>query len=493
MKKIIFVIIAALAVFFDLSFAEERVDATCGPAPRPEAASRKAAEGTFPLPLPGPPLRRTEKKRPPSPPLLMAKVEFRDTKEWVSDPGDADNLMNKAKKILGIWYRHVNMPSQELVNRFNANVKTKTPVLYLSGHNAFDFTKEEQDALRQYLIDGGSLIGDACCGKQEFKNSFVNQMRAIFPDREFPYLQADHPLFSSFYKIDKVKRVVYDAAGNKSELIEVPKIRGLNIGCRTAVFLTESDVSCGLDGHTHTYGDRYAAEDAAKISVNMLAYILAENKLAKFQATTTTVKGTSPRPRQEFKLAVLKHSGDWDPNPNSFPALTRELAANTNLSVNFEREETDLKDVNIYKYPFLFITGKKDPRLTKEELSILRQYVISGGFILIDNCCGRKEFDVASRDFIAKIVPESKLERLPKDHAIYNSFYKISRVKHTFDDKDYLPELEAVTVNGKAMIVYSPLSLNCSWKRMECPYCNGIDADDSLRLMTNIIVYAMQN
>ncbi len=485
--------ILTLTSLCGVSFADERVDATCGPAPRPETASRKAAEGTFPLPYPGPPVRRTEKKRPPSPPILMGKIEFRDTKEWINDPGDADNLMNKARQILGIWYRHVNMPSQELVNRFNANVKTKTPVLYLSGHNAFNFTKEEQDALRQYLIDGGSLIGDACCGKQEFKNSFINQMRAIFPDREFPYLQADHPVFSSFYKIDKVKRIVYDAAGSKSELIETPKIRGLNIGCRTAVFLTESDVSCGWDGHTHTSGDRYAAEDAVKIGINMLAYILAENKLAKFQANTISVKGPSTRPRQEFKLAVLKHNGDWDPNPNSFPALMKELASNTNLSVNFEREETELKDVNIFKYPFLYITGKKDPKLTKEELSTLRQYVISGGFILIDNCCGRKEFNVAARDIISRIMPEAKLEALPKDHAIFNVFYKISRVKHTFDNKDYPPELEAVTVNGKAVIVYSPLSLNCSWKRMECPYCNGIDADDSLRLMTDIIVYAMQN
>lgn len=492
MRRLIFC--AAILLAFDsASFAETRVDGTCGPAPRAETAARKAAEGTFPLPWPAVPIRRTEKKRPPSPPLLMAKIEFRDTKEWINDPGDVDNLMNKARQILGIWYRHVNMSSQELVNRYNANVKTKTPILYISGHNAFSFSKEERDALRQYLIDGGSLIGDPCCGRPEFRESFAREMREIFPDREFSYLQMDHPLFGSFYKIEKVKRHVFDSSGNKAEYAEAPKVRGLDIGARTAVVMAESDISCGLDGHTHNYGDRIDADDAVRLGVNIVAYLLAENKLAKFQSTTFELKGPSPRPRQEFKLAVLRHNGNWNPNPNSFPSLFKELAANTNLSVNLEKEEIDLKDINIFKYPFLYITGKRDPKLAKDEIAVLRQYIISGGFILIDNSCGRREFDLAAKDLISKIIPEAKLEKISNEHPIFRAFYNLPRIKHTFDGKDYEPQLEAVAINDKAVIVYSYLSMNCSWKRLECPYCNGIDADDSLKLMTNVVVYAMQN
>ncbi len=44
--------------------------------------------------------------------------------------------------------------------------------MYISGHEAFEFTKDQRAALAQYLVDGGTLVGDACCGREEFATSF---------------------------------------------------------------------------------------------------------------------------------------------------------------------------------------------------------------------------------------------------------------------------------------------------------------------------------
>jgi hypothetical protein len=44
---------------------------TCGPPPRSAPQRRTGGESFPPLPLPAPPLRRTEKKRQPSPPKLV--------------------------------------------------------------------------------------------------------------------------------------------------------------------------------------------------------------------------------------------------------------------------------------------------------------------------------------------------------------------------------------------------------------------------------------
>ncbi|MFQ5577878.1 MAG: hypothetical protein ACE5G8_12920, partial [Anaerolineae bacterium] len=91
----------------------------CGPPPKAKPQFRKGAEGFAPLPLPVTPLRRSEKKRPPSPPPLIGKsamgavrwitrdgkrVKYRD---WLTDPADVNTLLRWTNDKLGIHYRSV--------------------------------------------------------------------------------------------------------------------------------------------------------------------------------------------------------------------------------------------------------------------------------------------------------------------------------------------------------------------------------------------------
>jgi hypothetical protein len=46
------------------------------------------------------------------------------------------------------------------------------PALLLAGHNSFQFDEELSAALARYVLDGGMLIGDACCGWQDFDEAF---------------------------------------------------------------------------------------------------------------------------------------------------------------------------------------------------------------------------------------------------------------------------------------------------------------------------------
>src|SRR6478736_856850 len=87
--------------------------------PPPPAAPRRISggEGMPPLPLPATPLRRTERKREPSPPKLLAKVVWGETasytyengastqvSDWNLCPGDAVQLIKKASNSLGVPY-----------------------------------------------------------------------------------------------------------------------------------------------------------------------------------------------------------------------------------------------------------------------------------------------------------------------------------------------------------------------------------------------------
>src|SRR5207302_105108 len=62
---------------------------TCGPPPQKSPQRQTSAEGMPPLPLPAVPLRRSEPKAEPTPPLMIAKLEYGTTQDWNTDPGDA--------------------------------------------------------------------------------------------------------------------------------------------------------------------------------------------------------------------------------------------------------------------------------------------------------------------------------------------------------------------------------------------------------------------
>src|ERR1700730_6218413 len=134
---------------------------TCGPPPRKNPLRQTSAEGMPPLPLPATPLRRSEPKAEPAPPLMIAKLEYGTTQDWNTDPGDVDNLMRHVRSAVGLWYGWKQMNIDELVALHKKDLQCKIPTLYISGHEAFTFSDDQRAALRQYLADGGTLLGDA--------------------------------------------------------------------------------------------------------------------------------------------------------------------------------------------------------------------------------------------------------------------------------------------------------------------------------------------
>ncbi len=474
---------------------------TCGPPPPAKPHYRKAAEGFPPLPLPVVPLRRTEKKRPPKPPKLIGKLEYGDTQDWNTDPGDVDNLLRKAKGQMGISYRRESINVGKIVRRYAAGIDEKTPILYISGHDAFSFTKEQREALRKYVVGGGFLVGDACCGAPEFAASFRAEMANMFPKRPLKLLPLDHPIYSSFYKINAVDYLgsiespldMNPTASRADRYTDVPKLKGINIGCRTSVVFSEFDLSCGWDGHTHPHGARVVPKDAVRLGLNMIAYALATRRLGKFLAVTHTIEGPNVRPREQFVLAQIRHQGDWDPTYNGTANLLKEIVSNTSGYVRFERKDINLIDPDLFNYPFLYLTGHFDPKFTNEEIKRLRTYLTSGGFLLAESCCGRKEFDANFRAIMKKVFPELGLEELDREHPVFSAFYDVNSLHYNMSEGEYAPSLEGLSADGHLVVVYSRYGLGAGWQKMHCPYSKCIASDDSLKLTTNIIVYAMQN
>ena len=490
-------LVAQMALFPGRADAQPR---TCGPPPKAKPQRRKAGESFPPLPLPATPLRRTEKKRQPSPPTLVGKIEYGKVawaqdqrgqrymyRDWTTDPADIGNLLRWVNVQLGVRYK----PQQVKLDDFSFN-PAEIPVLYLTGHEGFAFSDDYRRKIRWFLQDGGSLIGDACCGAEEFAESFIKEMRAIFPDRPLEPLQGDHPIYNCFYHVENVTY----CEGTTPKNTKSPYVLGISLGCRAAVVMTPYDMSCGWDGHDHDKGTRVKIADAKQLGANMTTYYLANYQLGRFLSTEKVYFEEDQATRDELVFGQVMHDGDWDPDLSAVMNLLKHVGKNSTMEVQFKRANVDLRKVDAFRYPFLYITGHKDFRFSKEEMTSLRSYLRNGGLLLADSCCGRTAFDSAFRREIKRALPDKELAQLPSSHPIYSSRHTIRSAQYTEMVRQARPELaapslEGISLGGVTCVVYSSFDLGCGWENMVHPYSKGYESEDSLRLGTNVLVYAM--
>ncbi len=480
--------------------------ASCGPPPKAKPHRWKAGESFPPLPLPATPLRRSEKKRPPAPPALIGKVEYGkmvegtdekghtyNYRDWTTDPADVQSLMRHVQQSLNLDYRGIQIP----LAQFSWD-PAELPILYLTGHEGFEWDEDLRKKLRWYLQDGGTLLGDACCGMKAYRDAFLNEMNAIFPRHRMEPLPMDHPLYSSFQKIEEVHFIGEDQKPFKG----APFLEGVHLGCRAAVLFTPYDLSCGWDGHRHEAGrrvwsDQAGPRDAIQLGVNILAYSLASYQQGRQLAISKRYHEADAASDEKFVFGQVVHEGDWDPDPDGAANLLKYVATNTALDVKFKKAAVDLSKLETFEHPILYMSGHNNVVLKDEEIGTLRKFLRAGGVLFADACCGRKAFDVAFRREIARVLPGTTLSMLPPESAVYRSSGTVintaeftPRLKQQYPDWN-TPRLEGILLNGVVGVIYSPIDVGCAWEDAEHPYSLGYEKKTGLRLGASVLLYAM--
>jgi hypothetical protein len=192
-------------------------------------------------------------------------------------------------------------------------------------------------------------------------------------------------------------------------------------------------------------------------------------------------------------LARLKYGGggDWYSNPTSLPNLARAVAERTAIPVAQRREaQVAPLDEELFTYPFIYMNGHGQVRLTPSETQRLRKYLLSGGFLFADDNYG---MDASFREMLAAAFPDRSLVAVPFDHPIYHSMYDFDNGPpkiHEHDGK--VPEGLGIFDRGRLVVFYT----------YESDIGDGIEdegihddppekREQALRMALNVVVYAL--
>lgn len=120
-----------------------------------------------------------------------------------------------------------------------------------------------------------------------------------------------------------------------------------------------------------------------------------------------------------LKLALLKYNGggDWYANPTALGNLSAFANKNLNTNLDPDHATVEVGSTEIYDYPFLHMTGHGNVVFSDAEAENLRMYLISGGFLHIDDNYG---MDPYVRVAMKKVFPELSWIELPYNHPIYH-------------------------------------------------------------------------
>ena len=204
---------------------------------------------------------------------------------------------------------------------------------------------------------------------------------------------------------------------------------------------------------------------------------------------TRTEAQTKDR-RTTFFVGRLRYSqNDGDDCGTVAQELGNLLRRASTIEVQQERK-IRLGDDALYETPFLFMNGHNDFVLSDGEIENMRRYFTNGGFLLGSGCCNSPGFPAAWRREFSRIFPGEQVRKIPYDHLIYRSFYKINEIKAL--DKGTDIYLDGLFHNGELVAVMCEDGLCCSFAMgNECNSGHGVPSEEGKKLALNIAVYSL--
>jgi hypothetical protein len=187
---------------------------------------------------------------------------------------------------------------------------------------------------------------------------------------------------------------------------------------------------------------------------------------------------------------------DWNRHRHDVAHLTQYVEKRWDQDLTWQIVDLAAATADdLWQSPVLFLSGRDALDVAEAEKEALKTYIELGGFLFAENCstengCEGDGFDRDFRALMKELFPESKLELLPKEHAIWFAEQRVN--------PDYLRPLEGIDACCRTGVVYCPENLSCYWElakpqrnsKTKIPKVIADEIEACLAIGANVVTYA---
>ncbi len=212
-----------------------------------------------------------------------------------------------------------------------------------------------------------------------------------------------------------------------------------------------------------------------------------------------------------FTFVRLRYTGNgwfgngWDVDlPASDRNFIRKLTQATNIPVARREKIISVGSPTLFNYPFAYMLEVGTLNLSSSEATNLREYLLRGGFIMIDDFHGGHEWDSFYRQ-LKKIFPQREPEEIPITHPLFHCFFDIDTLVQipglrslfngrTYERRDGYPAYcrGVYDDNGRLMMMINfNTDIGDAWEHAAEGFYPRELSDMAYRMGINAVVYAL--
>ena len=415
-------------------------------------------------------------------PVVMNKLDYASP-GWNQRPRDLTHLTQWISRSI-----ESNRPLNWQVVSLNSDPDDwhDSPILYICGHAALDFTAEQESKLKRFVEDGGLILFNCDCPPNpSFVDSAEKLGERLFA-RRFRELPSDHPI----YVTEEFHRNLWPRP---------PTVLGLSNGARELMLLIpDSDLSAPWQVNSPL-----VHPEAFQLGADIFFYAVDKEHLRNKGDSYLVKLDPTISAQSQIKIARLNYGDRWDIEPGGW----RRLAAlmHNRDSVDLDVEEVKLGDGSLLNSgcQIAHLTGTDTFTLTNNQRTELHQFVQNGGTLIIDAAGGSTTFADAARSELAQIFGAESAQ-LQTPISLRDDFYSSADPKITGNRIEFRPFARTVlthlkqprlcrmNLNGRDAVYFSAEDLSVGLVGQNVDGIVGYQPDLATTLMERMILLAQR-
>ena len=348
------------------------------------------------------------------------------------------------------------------------------PILYVSGGGACRLSDLQAQKLRDFALRGGLIVSEAACSNGPFTLDMQALYRRMFPEWPLERLGDDHELYTHYFKPS-----------------DVGGLLGVSNGIRLLAIHSPQELSLDLQ-----LGPQPARRKSFELLTNAAILVTDRGRLHERGQRRWPAPQGAPA-GIIVPVARLEHAGNANPEPLAWERLSLTAAARWGVLFDFSASVPPAalrKD----RWPVAVITGTGAFTLNENDRTAIRQYLASGGTLVVLAAGEPGAFIRAAKAQLLPLTSTGQLE--PLSQGLLSGgpargegvHYRDSFALTLAPSQRTLHRLRAAAVGDRPAIVFSEEDVIAGLLGYEGYRIPGYTPQTAAALVTNLLTLAAQ-